>query len=702
MARKTAVCMTMVAPDELATAAPLEMFAEVRATMDAVVIGLQAPARRARFAGAEVLPVLALRSQLFGRRSLEDVRRMLAGLVGWSADHPEWLVIGGTLEWTGVATRLRVTPVLYGGVVRRLLVDAPAGADVVTQLELGDEVRGRVDRNLAVVTIEEVVIAVEVDPDGLAGQTAYMRGHGGVGVDLHVVLRPPAGGSGVPRGHVGRDGGYVAVCHADPALAGVVRTTLMQHPDEEMTPRETVARLRRAPGGFEWLGAPGVYLWSEACVLPAEPPGDELRAQPLAASAGGLAALGGAAEADHADDVTAQMMEPLPPLEGLFAPTKQQVAALKAEDDVTAEALGDELRAATIAVWSGLPPEHVAGAQLDLVYRDVGRGQMESLYDGERAIRITVPFKARAIYMRMPLSVVDWMYMRMKGRAAADSCWGRSGSDRQLPHMELKLLAHTVRHELAHAICPVIGWEERRSALPQFGGWWHTKSHNDWIEAMIRGAAKDAGLVLGPKPPPPSGSGPKNLPEDPVYALFGMPWDRGTLFHALNTACKKDEAGPPATAIKAATRGQYAGGLYEHVRTNKAGTIWDEVVKAAVNEPRVPAIFERVCRALDQALRSPWWTVDGGGVVLDGRIYQRDYHGDNYSYLREAHARRVSNYQFANPSEWFAEAYAFYFAGPEGDGNVLRSFDAANADWFRDNLGPNGALLAPNGLRALA
>ena len=55
----------------------------------------------------------------------------------------------------------------------------------------------------------------------------------------------------------------------------------------------------------------------------------------------------------------------------------------------------------------------------------------------------------------------------------------------------------------------------------------------------------------------------------------------------------------------------------------------------------------------------------------------------------EARARKVSQYQFRAPSEWFAEAYAAYYQ-PKSDGtcdhSTLGTIDPDTKDWFDANV----------------
>jgi hypothetical protein len=61
----------------------------------------------------------------------------------------------------------------------------------------------------------------------------------------------------------------------------------------------------------------------------------------------------------------------------------------------------------------------------------------------------------------------------------------------------------------------------------------------------------------------------------------------------------------------------------------------------------------------------PW--MSDGGMVLGGRVFEESYDKQWNSYAHEARGRKVSNYQFRAPGEWFAESYAAYYE-PVGDG----------------------------------
>ncbi|MCB9745032.1 MAG: hypothetical protein H6741_08265 [Alphaproteobacteria bacterium] len=61
-------------------------------------------------------------------------------------------------------------------------------------------------------------------------------------------------------------------------------------------------------------------------------------------------------------------------------------------------------------------------------------------------------------------------------------------------------------------------------------------------------------------------------------------------------------------------------------------------------------------------------------LTLGGRVYTRGNNNRYYSYDPEARRTGVTAYQFNAPEEWFAELYAFYYAGklPEGHPGVTQ------------------------------
>lgn len=76
---------------------------------------------------------------------------------------------------------------------------------------------------------------------------------------------------------------------------------------------------------------------------------------------------------------------------------------------------------------------------------------------------------------------------------------------------------------------------------------------------------------------------------------------------------------------------------------------------------------------------------DGGQLQANGRIFMLDEYGHCCSYLAAARNNAVSNYQFAAPNEWFAEAFAAYY-GPNIDNAATNCLDAGVINFFEREI----------------
>ncbi|HEX8109170.1 MAG TPA: hypothetical protein VF516_15660, partial [Kofleriaceae bacterium] len=95
------------------------------------------------------------------------------------------------------------------------------------------------------------------------------------------------------------------------------------------------------------------------------------------------------------------------------------------------------------------------------------------------------------------------------------------------------------------------------------------------------------------------------------------------------------------------------------------------------NDPAVKALDETVGI-------SPW--VKDMPSVIDGRVYHEAYAGRWVSYEAAARARKVSNYQFRAPGEWFAEAYAAYYEPSQVKGSKLNQRDPDTFTYFQTHV----------------
>jgi len=89
--------------------------------------------------------------------------------------------------------------------------------------------------------------------------------------------------------------------------------------------------------------------------------------------------------------------------------------------------------------------------------------------------------------------------------------------------------------------------------------------------------------------------------------------------------------------------------------------------------------MDNVANTLDPASRS--WSGEPTTTVGD-HVYRKGSEGWQ-RYDADARDRKVSNYQFKSPGEWFAEAYAAYFALDTPGAGL--SMDSAAATWIQNN-----------------
>jgi hypothetical protein len=95
---------------------------------------------------------------------------------------------------------------------------------------------------------------------------------------------------------------------------------------------------------------------------------------------------------------------------------------------------------------------------------------------------------------------------------------------------------------------------------------------------------------------------------------------------------------------------------------------------------------DRALDALRIGLNVPWFRAADGGEHLATHVYQESYPSTWVRYEHQARARKVSDYQFRDPGEWFAEAYAFYYLpDSRGKGAKLNDKDPDTKRYF-DNV----------------
>ena len=212
------------------------------------------------------------------------------------------------------------------------------------------------------------------------------------------------------------------------------------------------------------------------------------------------------------------------------------------------------------------------------------------------------------------------------------------------------LLVNTVRHEVGHAVDQQIGWEAAESGKTMWGGW--RRHPGAQGAAMVaRAFLADAGL-------------------DPDVVVHEETQKKLVDFFAETiddeqTAHSSDELKKLA--------GDGARPSFKRWRDSSDDN------KAKVN---------KAVEWLRVALTHPWTFSDGGGerVIHGERVYQRDYQENWVSYEADRRKLALSNYMFANPGEFFAEAYSAYYNPEENGPRAQLSGDLR--EWFLENLGP--------------
>lgn len=193
----------------------------------------------------------------------------------------------------------------------------------------------------------------------------------------------------------------------------------------------------------------------------------------------------------------------------------------------------------------------------------------------------------------------------------------------------------TMRHETGHAVDYKIGW--RTSAEPGTsarGGWKTYTSQPDTATDMVADAAAGISRLTAPQ--------------------------------------QADVVAEIATSMASRS----TAGLVARVRARP----WYAGLAAPVQRA---VLDDATYDAVTVGLTDPWKREDGGGKHLGTHIYQEGYSPNWVRYEHAARARKVSNYQFAKPGEWFAEAYSWYYAPDErGKGMKLDDKDRSTKQWF--------------------
>lgn len=275
--------------------------------------------------------------------------------------------------------------------------------------------------------------------------------------------------------------------------------------------------------------------------------------------------------------------------------------------------------------------------QLIAIEMDTSVGGSATLYNEETqsvgVVRPITPLGIRApawLYAAMNMDK-PWQLELMDKGAMADYGGITKQGDRELGipkgsrgvmAPQGSLLQWTTRHEVGHSVDQNIGWNLTLAQQDHFGGWrtYPDPAARDAVaEAVLRYAQLDNVLQANQLSNPVTSLASILRPETVRDGVSSGRLDR--YFNRFT---------PQTTSLTAA-----------EIATRKAQAI--HFVKLAIAQP---------------------WTLANGGadtLEVNGRIYQLDQYEEWCSYLENQRQYQVSRYQFSNPKEWFAEAYAAYY-----------------------------------------
>lgn len=240
---------------------------------------------------------------------------------------------------------------------------------------------------------------------------------------------------------------------------------------------------------------------------------------------------------------------------------------------------------------------------------------------------------------------------------------------------------HTIRHELGHAMERTYTIMDKFGAEPEFGGW---KMHGKDAEPLMAGAiesfeldarraiaaakeakaAADTTPILAARDAEAKAYDPyRPLPKDDAK-------DKGT------TRTSTDTKAPAKDPNKGAPTPKDPAKLELTKKLGEVGpSAWSEVKSAApeLATTRAGQWLEKLSGATHYSIEDP--------VELGGRVYVYENGGGVQgwaSYLHGARKKKVSNFQFKSPREWFAEVYAAYYDDVAEPGKALNNVDPAS------------------------
>lgn len=247
------------------------------------------------------------------------------------------------------------------------------------------------------------------------------------------------------------------------------------------------------------------------------------------------------------------------------------------------------------------------------------------------------------------------------------------GANKALP--DGQQFEHTVRHELGHAMDRTYGIMDKFQSEAEFGGWaMHGKSVGHVLAGALTGyvdeanAARATATTAAKDPKVPDGKAKADAANAKATALDVA---RGKESDTYKDAkASTDQVEVTSNDGKSTEKKQIIDALSE-----RGPSAWP-MVKAKA--PGLAAT--RAGQWLEKLSGSVHYTIDSPDA-LGGRVYAYETGaGVNgwMSYNHSARNKKVSNFQFKSPREWFAEVYAVYYDDVKEPGKSLANVDPAS------------------------
>lgn len=202
-------------------------------------------------------------------------------------------------------------------------------------------------------------------------------------------------------------------------------------------------------------------------------------------------------------------------------------------------------------------------------------------------------------------------------------------------------ISQTIVHETGHAVDQQLGWSlSAEPAKPERGGW---KSYGGVHADVAKDMVDDSNAGIKTK---------------------------------LTVPQRTDVETQMASAMNTSNAAPLSG--------NISGLAWFGALAAA---DKTAVLDDRAIAAIGIGLNQPYFLAADGGEHLGDHIYQESYNPTWVRYRHEARSRLLTQYQFRDEGEWFAEAYEFYYRpDARGRGAALNDKDPSTKTYFDNSV----------------